>query len=523
MVADLVRLKFAILRNSLKRSTGQLVGLIIAAVYGLGVLVLAVAGLAGLAFAPLDLAGTAVVLAGSALILGWLVVPIFTAGLDMTLDPGRFVTFAVPMPSLLTGLGLAALVGVPGAITLIAALATALTWIRNPLSAVAALLCGLIGVAICVLGSRAFTSLSSNLGGSRKFRDLSFLVLLIPLMFLGPIITGTMQGIRDLGQFLPGFAQALSYTPLGAPWSVPADIARGAWGAAGLKFLIAVVTAALLAWLWKLSLARALVNPVHVASKARAAGKLGFFAQFPATPWGAVAARSLSYFVRDPRYVGSLVVAPILPLVTVIPGLRSGSIGLLAFAGAIAVYLLIWGLASDTSYDNTAFALHLATGVSGLADRLGRAVSYMVPSVILGLLYAALGAALTGAWSTFPAQLGLVFGIIFSGVGLGSVASALWIFNVPAPGDNPFKSRPGNNFAVALLQMVGLLGLALLALPELILTLMAVLGHQIILGWISLAVGIVLGGALMVTGLVVGGRIYDRRAPELFASLSAQK
>ncbi|AJT41333.1 hypothetical protein [Psychromicrobium lacuslunae] len=527
MVAHLVRLKLDILRNSMRRSTAQLIGVIFGGLYGLGILVLMIAGLFGLSFAPFEISKTVLVLAGSALVLGWLIVPLFTSGLDMTLDPERFVTFAVPMRQLLTGLGLAALIGIPGIITLLASVGTALTWLRNPLAAVAAIICGLLGVATCVLGSRALTSLSSNLAGSRKFRDLSFLVLLIPLMFLGPIITGISQGVRNFGQFLPGFADAVSFTPLGAAWSVPADIVAGAWGQAGLKFLIALATAALLGWLWKVSLARALVTPAYNASKRRSAGKLGFFGYFPATAWGSVAARSLTYFFRDPRYIGSLVIAPILPFLLVVPGLYSrgggGGWGMAAFAGAVAVFLLVWSLASDTSYDNTAFALHVATGVSGFSDRLGRAVAYLVVSLPLGVIYAILGALLTNSWTTLPAQLGLVIGITLSGLGLGSVMSAIWIFNVPAPGDNPFKSRPGNNFLFALLQMAGLLGLAVLALPEFILTLLATLGNQPSLGWISLLVGVLLGGALMVLGLRIGGRIFDRRAPELLGSLAAQK
>ncbi|WP_394938633.1 transporter [Psychromicrobium sp. YIM B11713] len=524
MVAHLVRLKLSILRNSLKRSTAQLVGVIIGGLYGLGILIFLFAGLIGLGFVPLEIARTTIVLAGAALILGWLIIPLFTSGLDMTLDPERFVTFAVPMRQLLTGLGLAAVVGIPGIITLLASLGTALSWLRNPLAAVVAIICGLLGVAICVLGSRALTSLSSNLAGSRKFRDLSFLVLLIPLMFLGPIITGLSQGVRNFGQFLPGFADAVSFTPLGAVWAVPADIAAGDWWQAGVKFLIALATAGLLGWLWRISLARALVTPVHAAGKRRAAGKLGFFRLFPATSWGAVTARSLTYFFRDPRYLGSLVVAPILPVVLIVPGLSSGGgWGVAAFGGAVAVFLLVWSLASDTSYDNTAFALHVATGVSGLADRLGRALAYFVVSLPLGVIYALLGAVLTDGWEGLPAQLGLVIGITLSGLGLGSVMSAIWIFNVPAPGDNPFKSRPGNNFAFAMLQLAGLLGLAVLVLPEFILTMMATLGDQPFLGWISLLIGILLGGALLVLGLWLGGRIYDRRAPELLVTLTAQK
>lgn len=134
-----------------------------------------------------------------------------------------------------------------------------------------------------------------------------------------------------------------------------------------------------------------------------------------------------------------------------------------------------------------------------------------------------LGAAVTGQWSMLPAQMGLTIGIALSGLGMGSITSAYLIFNVPEPGDNPFKSRPGNNFAQGLLQMGGLLVLALLALPELVLTVVAFGSGSPLWSWAALAVGVLLGGVLLVVGIRVGGRAFDRRAPELLGQLAAQR
>ena len=97
MVAHLVSLKLALLRNSLKRSPWQLVGLIIGGLYGLGVLATTLVGLAALGAGEAELVGTVLTLAGAALVLGWLVIPVVAAGLDMTLDPARFTTYAIPM------------------------------------------------------------------------------------------------------------------------------------------------------------------------------------------------------------------------------------------------------------------------------------------------------------------------------------------------------------------------------------------------------------------------------------------
>lgn len=239
-----------------------MVGLIFAALYGVGVLGMLLVGL-GFAGSAGDagFVGTVIVLAGSALLVGWLVIPVLASGLDMTLDPARFVTYSIPMKQLLTGLALSSFIGVPGAVTLVAAMGTAVGWWRHPAAAAAALICGALGALTCIIASRAITAASTSLASSRRFKDVSGIVVLVPLMLMGPIIAGVTSGISDFSAYLPQLATTLSWTPLGAVWGVPADIAVGAWGPAGLKLLIALATLAVLTWVWKLCLARALVTP----------------------------------------------------------------------------------------------------------------------------------------------------------------------------------------------------------------------------------------------------------------------
>ncbi|WP_434613150.1 transporter [Arthrobacter sp. A5] len=520
MVAHLLRLKLLLLRNSLRRSPMQLVGIVVGGLYGLGILVLAIVGLAALSAVELEVAKTVVVLAGAAVLVGWLVIPVLAAGVDMTLDPARFVTFAVPMRELLTGLALSGFLGVPGAVTLLAALGTIGTWWKHPAAMPAALVCAVLAVLTCIVASRAMTSASANLASSRRFKDLSGVVLIVPLVLLGPIITSLSQGLTNLAEYLPALARTVSWTPLGAAWSVPADLAAGAYGEAGLKFLMAVGTLAVLTWLWKISLAKALVTPAHSSGVSRGGGRLGFFKLFPGTPTGAVAARSLTYWFRDPRYSMGLIIAPVLPLVFMISGAGSGNYAVLDFAAAIAVGLLVWSISADISYDNTAFALHVATGVSGTADRAGRALACAVLALPLGLLYALVGAAVHGTWAFLPGSLGLMIGTLLSGLGLVSVFSARFTFNAPAPGDSPFKSRPGNGFAAGLMQLAGFAGFGVLVLPELVLVMVAQGTRQVLFAWLALAVGLVLGGVLFAGGLRVGGRLYTRRAPELLLAVS---
>ncbi len=131
MVAHLLRLKLTLLRNSVRRSPWQLVGLGIGALYALGLVGLAVSGLVFLRGADAGLAQTVVVLGGAAALLGWAIVPVAASAADMTLDPARFTTLAVPMPRLLAGLALGGLIGIPGIATSLVALATVATWSRS--------------------------------------------------------------------------------------------------------------------------------------------------------------------------------------------------------------------------------------------------------------------------------------------------------------------------------------------------------------------------------------------------------
>ena len=61
-------------------------------------------------------------------------------------------------------------------------------------------------------------------------------------------------------------------------------------------------------------------RPPYAGSSRRKGGRMGLFALLPATPTGAITARSLTYWFRDPRYSGSLVVIPLLPVVLAFQG-----------------------------------------------------------------------------------------------------------------------------------------------------------------------------------------------------------
>jgi ABC-2 type transport system permease protein len=524
MVATLLRLRFQVLGNSLRRSTWQLVAVIIGGIYGLGVLLGAVAGLIALGFASIEIASTAIVLAGSALVLGWIIVPLLTSGIDQTLDPARLVQFPMRMRTLLVGLALAGVLGVAGIVTSIAALATVATWLRDPLAAVAAVVCAAIGVFTCVVGSRMMAALSTSLQSRRRFRELSGVLVLIPLVLLGPIILGVTRGIASSADALPSVAQGLGWTPLGAAWAVPGDLASGDYLPALLKLLIALATLALLTVVWRASLAVALISPkASGGGRQVAKGKRGVFDVLPATPVGAIAARALIYWRRDPRYARQLIVVPLFPALLFFYSSIGGShsLGLFTASGPIVAFLLPLGLYADISYDGTAFATHLIDGVRGRADRLGRVIAAGLIGVPLVLIVTFATITIADAWNLAPALLGLTIGALLSGYGLISVTSARIIVPVPAAGDNPFKSAPGAGITTAASSFATWGILIVLVIPELVLGVVGIIIGSALLGWITLVVGVLLGAALLVIGVRSGGALLDRTGPDLLVRLKS--
>ena len=525
MVAHLLKLKLVLLRNSLRRSPWQLIGIVLGCLYGLGILAVLLAALFVVGADP-ALARAGVILGGALAILGWALIPVLFSGLDMTLDPARFTTFAIPVPQLLTGLALGGLIGIPGATMALAVLAQSLSWFRSPAALAAALVLAGVALFTCFIAARVTVAAAVSLTGSRRFRDVTGLLLIIPLVLLGPLLAAVGEGLN--AAFLLRLADGLAWTPLGAVWAVPGDIALGRFGAAAAKTAISLVFLAVLVLAWKALLLRALVNPPQVSAGGRKTAGLGFFARFPATPTGAVAARALTYWFRDPRYSASLLIIPILPVLVVFMANNAGpdsNAGLLVtlVIGPLIGFLLGFTLHADVSYDNTAFALHLATGVSGRADRAGRVLAcavFAVPAVVLASL---LPAFLSGLAELAPTVLGVGLGALLVGMGVSSAVSARYTYNVPVPGENAFKTPPGSAGRTFLVQ--GLLSVLLLVLlvPVLIPAVAAVVTENPVWSFATLAAGIVLGTAVLAAGIRLGGRWMDARAPELLQQVSVNK
>ncbi|MCU1571514.1 MAG: hypothetical protein JWR33_2255 [Naasia sp.] len=516
MLPVFLRLKVRLLANAFRRSPWQVVGLVVGVVYGLGVAVLGAVALIALLFSEADLARSATVIAGSAVVLGFLVVPL-AFGVDDTLDPRRFALFGVDNSRLATGLAMAALISVPAVALTIVALASLVTWARNPGSFLLAILSVPLIVATCVLGARVTTSLAAFLLATRRAREFMAVVGILALVLISPVIVvlSTIDWKDDGGTAGRGITDILAWTPLGAAWAFPGDAATGRVGLAVLHLIIAAATVGVL-WLgWRALVAWMLVTPAREA-RTRSYGGLGWFDRLPDNPTGAIAARSATYWARDPRYRVSLLMIPITPFLMIVPLMVVGVPASILAMIPVPIFCLFlgWTMHNDVAYDNSAIWLHVASGTRGRSDRWGRLFPALVLGIPVLIVGSVISAAIVGDWSALGGLLGVSAALLLGGMGFSSIMSARFPYPVVRPGDSPFSQPQSTGATTALAQSVSFLASLLLALPAIVFAALGFLGSDTWF-WASLASGILVGIASLLLGVRIGARMFDRRGPEI--------
>jgi len=517
VVAQILRLKLRLLGNSFRRSPWQLLGLVLGLLYGFGTAILVVGGLVALRFFEVGVAASATIVLGSAVLVVFTVLPL-VLGIDDTLDPRKFALFGIPNTRLALSLAAASFISVPTIVVAIMAVAQISTWSRGTAPALLAALGAVVIVVTCVLSARISTSVAAFLLATRRARDTTGILGLLALVSLSPVIVAlvSVDWARDGLDVLGRIAAVLGWTPLGAAWAIPADAAAGDFGAAGLKTLIAVGWVVVLAAVWRLLVARMLVTPQRQPAAKKYSG-LGWFGVFPANRTGAVAARSVTYWIRDSRYGTSLIVIPFIPIFMVIAlVIGAGPVPLIALLPLPVMCLFLsWSIHNDVAFDNTAIWLHMSASTPGRADRVGR----LLPALIVGVVVIAGGSVVSalvyGDWAVLPTLVGVSCSILFCGLGLSSIMSARFPYPAVRPGDSPF-AQPQSGSPAGLLQAVSFLLILVFSAPALVAGVLGLIDGGF-WPYVSLAAGLVVGLAVLVGGVAWGSWIFDRRGPEILA------
>ena len=518
MTGLVVRLRWRLWSRLVQRNVGLLISTILGVVVGLGLAAGAVGALVVIGLAAPQLRGVAVIALALAT-LSWTVLSVLAAAADSTVDPARFAVLPVRPRPLAVGLFVAVLTGIPPVLLLVVALSTVVTWSDSPATAAAALGSAVLGVLLTVLLARVVVGLLAGVMAGRRGRavgaSLISLVALTPAalgLALGTALPATTLDTADLNDA----AQAVARTPVGWPWAIPMHVANGDHVAAAVTGLLTVGLLAALWTVYERQVGRALVSPLRSVGDQRIRGRGLILRWAPLGPLGVIAARRLVLWRRDTRLVTVAVQSLVLPVLLVAQSLITGEAWSARMALIALAILSGLTLLNDLAYDGTSWALHVATGVRGWQDRLGRVIGTALLYVpLLTILYAVLaGLDLVPPGTRWPALVVVALG---AGLGTACLVGAVMPGVAPKPGGNPFASTTGSGTQ-------GLLGgLIAFVVPIACLVPVAVAGlvapstavAQAVLFTASLA----WAAALLAGGVLLGGLRLDATAPEMLDRL----
>lgn len=535
MVAQFLRLRLALAGNLLRREGAQRAGVVFGLLLAVAVILLGIAGLVGLRSMTDEIARAVTIVLGSAIVLGFLLVPL-VLGSDDPLDPRRFSLLGIRSAPLAIGLAVAGAATIPILVVTVLGIAQIATWSRGPLPVLFAILGLVLVVPTCVLAARVSSTISSVFLASRRSRESSGLVLLLVIAVAAPGIT-VLATVHWESQGLPiirRIASVLGWTPFAAAWSAPGDAAVGDPATGTLKLAIALVFLAVLWGVWRALVSLVLTLPERDRDRrAVHTGRagLGWFGWLPATPFGAIAARSLTYWARDGRYRVGLAVIPIVPIVMVVALIVGGvPPAVIAWVPVPVMCLFLgWTVHNDTAHDSTAFWVHVSANTRGSDDRWGRVIPALVAGVPLALVGSLVTSAFTGNAGTLPGLIGLSLCVLFAALGISSFTSAAFPYPAVHPGDSPFAQPQAVGTAGSVVQSISFVLTILIASPIVGLIVLAAATSSISAagtsegpitsGWygVALAAGLALGILVLLCGVYAGGRAVSRRAPELLA------
>ncbi|GIJ51485.1 hypothetical protein Val02_83710 [Virgisporangium aliadipatigenens] len=513
-----VRLKLRLLRNSFRGGGWKIAVAVLGILGGLWFSILGFGYFAATAVTREREAFVMAVLGGSFLVLGWVLMPLLVFGVDETLDPARFALLPLPRRVLVPGLTAAALVGVPPLMTLFATqgLVLAAAVRGGPGAALTAFVGTLLALALCVAASRAVTTALATALRSRRTRDRAVLILAVLAAGLGPLQLAGASLAQSLGfARLEQVAQALAWTPFGAPYAIGADVAAGDWPAAVARTGITVLAIGLLLFWWAVRLPGAMLGGAGESARkpppAKAAGGLVPLPLrwLPRGTFAGLVAREWRYWVREPRRRSSLtvlvMVAVVLPLVLRISGGGPSLAMAVVFSGSYLGAVL----ANQFGFDGSSYAANVLAGVPGrteVAARLTAVGLLVLPPLLVSITVIGL---LTGAAGQVLSALGVAVLAYGAASAIAVMLSVFLPYALPES-SNPFAMSAGTGGMRGLASLGTVVIGGALSVPLLMLKLA---------GALTLLLGLGLGGGLLVVGTVVAGVTLDGRAPEILQAV----
>lgn len=559
MVGQLMRLKLKLTWNTMKRQTWVLVMSIIGMLYFLMLFVgLGIVGIGAAYFGEIATVGAVSVFVGAALVLGWIIVPIIFSSLDNTLDPQRLAPFIPPSPRLALGLVGATWAGLAGLATTLVFLLSVVVWAAGGqwLSAVAVLICVPVGLFAAFVWARAVSTwLSVQIEASSRLKDLMTVVgVLIFIAVFSPLGLW-IQKITE--SFDPAWIQRsasiLSWTPFGAAWGVAHSLFVGHYFAAFGQLLLACAFAALGWWAWLKVLPYAmaglahpvsaeadkaiaaghhLVDPTQETTQASAKATTGDHPRFLRgadawqklglnTPAASLAARTLRYWIADPRLSTAMASMLIFPFMAVLMmNMPGGGTGLAYFFLVMISTMMGMTIGSLPSYDSTAFWLLVASGIRGRDERLGRLAGSLPLALPLLFIGTGVVAHFAGYGTVGIATLiALQFSLFAGAAAAAFIITGRFVFPVQPPGASPLSAKGTGNMMLTMgVQFGSMFASFVLAAPPLILAAVAYFSGAFPV-LIAAGFAAIWGVVLLVAGVIIGGKVWDSSNVDVLQSI----
>lgn len=469
-----------------------------------------------LADAPPAVARTVLVLGGAAIFLGFLLGPILTGTTDQ-LDPRRFGVFGVDVPQMPWILALASLVSVPSLALLAILVCSTIVTIEMGTPWPVAIVAAFLRLLVCALVARVGMAISALLLPERRSRELTALFVLVVVVVAFPVAVffASLNWDGRVPAAVAAVAVIVGFTPIGASSAFSPAIASGDTQGSWVIGLVAIATLAVFWVLWSW-LVRRLLTSIERPAASRERSGLGWFALLPSNAFGAIAARSLVYWLRDRRYIVNFVIVPIAGVLTVFPLLVAGVPLYIAALVPVPVMALFFGWLphNDVAYDSTAFWTHVASGVRGLSDRFGRMVPVALVATPVLAIAIPLTLALIESWYLLLPMIGLAASLFLSGLGLSSISSVVSPYAVSRPGDSPFQQPQRSASRGSFGPAAAILGAVVVTIPTLYLFIMTVIEDGVY-NLTTFCVGIGTGVVVLALAAFIGGRIYDRGGERL--------
>jgi ABC-2 type transport system permease protein len=469
-------------------------------------------------------AGMLLTLGGAAIVLGWLFLPLVFFGVDESLDPARFALLPLSQGTLIRGMFVASLAGIPALATLLATAGMVGTAVRlgGFLAGAVELVGVALGLLLCAAVSRAVTSAFATALRSRRARDLATVLLAVVAALLGPIQLLALAGAQHADwDRIAAVARLVAWTPFGAPYSMGLDVVAGRGWAVSIKLVIVLATIGGLLWWWSVTLERAMLGTAS-SSRSSSAIRPGtpvsqlLLPFLPRTRFGALASREARYWWRETRRRASLitftVVGVFLPVVLAVTS--GGASGMLVFVGALAAV----GLVNQFAYEGSAYAANVTAGVPGRVELHSRVAGYSLYVLPLLIAIAAVVGAVSGRQAAIPSLVGTLVAAYGTGLAVVLPISVRGAYALPDT-SNPFALSSGGGLAKGLANFGGLFASIVGTIP---MQVAAYLLGDVWL-WIGLPVGVGYGTGAYALGSRLAGDLLERRMPELLAAVTPNR